>query len=372
VLPSDFKGSLNITNRYLYTNLKLCRFSYELVKYEGSFPGLEQIKKSGTIDAPDLAPGRKGQLSASLPDNWENYDVLYITATDQYGREINTWSWNITGPADFAKQAMKSTAEEIETSENDVLLTVVSGKTRIIFNKTTGLIDGIKSNGIEVPLSNGLQFTGFEAFFKEMKHYYRDNNYVVELIYDSACHAVWTIFRGGLLKLDYDYSPRGSYSFAGITFSYPEELVTGAILLANGPYHVWKNRLKGNQFGVFDKKYNNTITGESWDYPEFKGYYSNFYAVEIETKGIPITIVSATPDLFLHLFTPGTAKFSTRSSGVRGEVNPTFPSGNISILHGISPIGTKFSMAEAEGPQSQTNKYNGETLKGTLYFRFGE
>jgi hypothetical protein len=267
---------------------------------------------------------------------------------------------------------MRSTTEEIETSETDVLLIVSSGKTRITFNKTTGLIASIKINGTDVPLSNGLQFTGFNASFKEMKHYFRDNDYVVELTYDSACHATWTMSRGGLLKLDYDYTPKGSYSYAGVTFSYPEELVTGAKLMSNGPYHVWKNRLKGTHFGVFDKKYNNTITGESWDYPEFKGYYSNFYAVEIETKGISITIVSATPDLFLHLFTPGEAKFSTRSTGVRGEVNPPFPSGNISILHGISPIGTKFTMAEAEGPQSQKNRYNGEMLMGTLYFKFGE
>jgi hypothetical protein len=158
--------------------------------------------------------------------------------------------------------------------------------------------------------------------------------------------------------------------FAGITFSYPEDLVTGATLMANGPYHVWKNRLKGTQFGVFSKKYNNTITGQSWVYPEFKGYYSNFYAVQILTKELPITIVSATNNMFLHLFTPGQARYS--KTGVGGEVNPPFPSGNISFLNGISPMGTKFTKADAEGPQSQKNIYNGETLMGTLYFRFGK
>ena len=180
------------------------------------------------------------------------------------------------------------------------------------------------------------------------------------------------MYPGGWLKLDYDYTPSGELDFAGITFSYPENLVTGATLMANGPYHVWKNRLKGTQFGIYEKKYNNTITGQSWDYPEFKGYYSNFYAVEIQTKELPITVISATKDLFLHLFTPEAAKFSTPKTGVRGEVNPPFPAGNISFLNGISAIGTKFTKAEAEGPQSRKNIYNGETLKGTLYFKFGE
>jgi hypothetical protein len=96
--------------------------------------------------------------------------------------------------------------------------------------------------------------------------------------------------------------------------------------------------------------------------------------VEIQTKELPITIVSATSDLFLHLFTPEAAKFSKR--GVRGVVNPPFPSGNISVLHGISAIGTKFSNPENEGPQGQKNMYifNSETkpLSATLYFKFGE
>jgi hypothetical protein len=139
--------------------------------------------------------------------------------------------------------------------------------------------------------------------------------------------------------------------------------------MANGPYRVWKNRMKGTQFGVFNKKYNNTITGQSWNYPEFKGYYSNFYAVEIRTKELPITILSATNDLFLHLFTPQTA---TNLKGVSGGISPSFPSGNISVLNGISPIGTKFSTAREEGPQGEKNIYKNESLTCTLYFRFGE
>jgi hypothetical protein len=190
------------------------------------------------------------------------------------------------------------------------------------------------------------------------------------MVYDSLFTAKWTMMPGGVLKLDYSYHLNGSYDFAGITFSYPENLVTGAKLLANGPYHVWKNRLKGTQFGLFDKKYNNTVTGQSWDFPEFKGYYSNFYAVEIETKEVPITIISATEGLFLHLFTPQTA---TNLRGVRGGVNPPFPSGDISILHGISAVGTKFSRADEEGPQGQKNVYqfDSKPLSGTLYFKFG-
>jgi len=368
-INSEFNGKLEVTNRFLYTNLKLCAYSFELVKFGKTFPKFETEKQSGNIQSPDIAVGESGLLNLNLPSDWKSYDVLYVSAIDQYGRSINTWSWNITKPKDFVSRLVKTNQDKVTATELDSILVLSSGKTVVTFNKKTGLISGVENNKQTISFSNGVQFAGFSASFKEMKHYSQENKQVVELIYDSACHAKWTMLPGGWLQLDYDYRPDGLLDVAGITFTYPETLVKGATLLADGPFHVWKNRLKGVQFGLFDKTYNNTITGQTWNYPEFKGYYSNFYAVELQTKELPITVVSATSDLFLHLFTPEPAKYS---KGVRGTMNPPFPSGNISFLHGISGIGTKFSSAEAEGPQGQKNSYNGETLSGTLYFRFGE
>jgi len=255
----------------------------------------------------------------------------------------------------------------VTASELNNKLTVVSGSTAIIFDKISGSVSGLKYREKNVSFS-GIQFAGVPRTFKEMKNYTKDGNYIVELIYDSASYVTWTIMNDGWIKLDWQFAPKGSLDFAGISFDYPEKLVSGATLMANGPYRVWKNRLKGTQFGVFEKKYNNTVTGQSWDYPEFKGYYSNFYAVEIQTSETPITILAATDDLFLHLFTPQTA---TNLRGVRGGMTPAFPTGNISFLHGITPVGTKFSKPEEKGPQGFKNIYKGETLTGTVYLRFG-
>ena len=363
----DFNGKLEVSNRFLYSNMNLSKFSYELVKFGNNFPKVETEKKTGIVKAPDIAVGKHGTLNLELPGDWKTYDVLYVTAADQYGRHINTWSWNITKPKEYSARVVSSTSGKVAASEVNNQITISSGSTEITFDKTSGSIDGVKSNGKSISFG-GMQFAGMTRTLKEIKNYIKDDNYIIELTYDSTCYAIWTILKGGWLKLDYSYSTKGSLDFAGLSFSYPEHLVTGATLMANGPYHVWKNRLKGTQFGVFDKKYNNTVTGQSWDYPEFKGYYSNLYAVEILTKETPITIVAATDDLFLHLFTPQTA---TNLRGVRGGLSPAFPSGNISVLHGISPIGTKFSRADEEGPQGEKNIYTGEPLKGTVYFRFG-
>jgi hypothetical protein len=307
----------------------------------------------------------------NLPADWKTWDVLYVTAIDQYGRNINTWSWNISRPSAFAAKVVVPGKDEVKASEKDSILTLTSGKTSVTFNMKTGLITGVINDNKVVSFGNGFQPAGFKTSFKSMVNKSDRGNYVIDMVYDSLLNARWTMMPGGILRLDYNYVLNGSYDFAGITFSYPENLVTGAKLMANGPYRVWKNRLKGPQFGVYEKKYNNTVAGQSWDFPEFKGYYSNFYAVEIQTREVPITIISATDNLFLHLFTPQTA---TNLRGVRGGMTPPFPSGNISIMHGISPVGTKFSRADEEGPQGQKNVYriDSKPLSGTLYFRFGE
>lgn len=369
-ISSDFDGKLEVTNRFLYSNLNLSTYTYELVKFGKNFPEAAAEKKTGIIQAPDVAPGATGSLALNLPGDWRDYDALYVTATDRNGRHINTWSWNFTRPSDFAARIIHSRecGNKVQATETTDKIIVTSGQTEITFNKNTGAISDLKNNGKGISFKTPELFTGSRRIFKGMKQYSKDDNYVIESEYDSSTYATWTVLKGGWLKLDYGYNLKGSYDYAGITFSYPEELVTGAVLAANGPYHVWKNRLKGTQFGIFNKKYNNTVTGQSWDYPEFKGYYSNFYAAQVQTNEKPLMIVTATDDLFLHLFTPAKA---TNLKGVRGEVSPAFPEGNISVLHGIPAIGTKFSTAEEEGPQGCRNHYDG-MLKGIVYLNFGD
>lgn len=365
-LPRDFNGKMEITNRYFYTNLKLCNFSYELVRY--SFPEGISGDRSGEIISPDIEPGKDGMLSIDLPADWRNYDVLYITANDQYGRHINTWSWNIASPEELAARIIIPVLERPKVAGKGNLLSLRTGRTEVTFNLRSGTLQNVKNGGYDISFSCLNPFAGFNRTLKTAKHFQTEEGYAVQMLYDSVSYTNWTILGDGWIRLDYSYALNGSYDMAGITFSYPEEKVTGAKLLADGPYRVWKNRLKGTRFGLYDKKYNNTVTGQSWDYPEFKGYYSGLYAAEIHTTEQPITIVTSTRDVFLHLFTPDTA---TNLKGVSGGVNPAFPSGNISIMNGITPIGTKFSRADQEGPQGEKNHFNGP-VKGTVYFRFGQ
>ena len=121
---------------------------------------------------------------------------------------------------------------------------------------------------------------------------------------------------------------------------------------------------------VWDKTYNDGITGEVWDYPEFKEYYSKFYAMRLN-GATPFEVYCATEDVFLHLFTPAVQqKYDVK----RNYTNPKYPSGNISFLDAIPAVGTKFQTAENFGPQSQLHRFKGfsETpnMINRLYFRF--
>ena len=112
------------------------------------------------------------------------------------------------------------------------------------------------------------------------------------------------------------------------------------------------------------------MTGLEWTYPEFKRFHSNLHWATLETRETPITIVSATNDLFLRVLTPREASgagFEPRTTHV------AFPAGDLSFLHAIAPIGTKFDPATSHGQSGQPNLVPrlGRTYEATIWFRFG-
>jgi hypothetical protein len=122
--------------------------------------------------------------------------------------------------------------------------------------------------------------------------------------------------------------------------------------------------MRGVTFNVWQKDYNNTITGQSlWQYPEFKGYYSNVHWAVMQTTEGQITVVSEDEKLFLRLFTPPSP------SDPRNTI-VAYPKGDVSFLDGIPAVGNKFQSAANEGPEGAQNTALGDYSR-TLYFLFG-
>jgi hypothetical protein len=342
-LPPDFDGNLTITNRYIYTNLSQCRFNGKLAKFMTPFdtgrdPLLEEELRD--LVSPDIPPGEIGTINLELPPDWKDYDILYLTAKDPYGRNIFTWSWPVKSPAEFASKQINTGRREnlIRINDEDESIFVETDRVSLRFSKQNGMLIEVMINDRMIPLRNGpVIHSTHEAKFRDIEYELNENEAIIRIYYkDELDRVTWKI-GSEWIQLDYQYRLNGTYDYSGISFSFPEDLVTGVKYVGNGPYRVWKNRMKGSQFGFWEKKYNNTVTGESWDYPEFKGYYSNFFAVLIENDIQPFRILSATEDVFLHLFTPDPPQWAPNKYTV-----PPFPEGDISFLHAIPPIGTKF------------------------------
>jgi hypothetical protein len=117
--------------------------------------------------------------------------------------------------------------------------------------------------------------------------------------------------------------------------------------------------MSGGTFNVWEKPYNNSITGHSgFEYPEFKGYYSKLYWVNFSSKsGQQFKVYTKTEDLFLRLFTPEEAPNPARTA-------VKHPEGDISFMLGIPAIGTKFKEAKQLGPQSKDYYYTPKRVEG--------
>ena len=354
-ITPEFDGKFRVENRYYFTNLKQCNFTWELKKLHDPYNSETESQK-GMIISPDIEPYCKDTLGIALPENWKEYDVLYITAKDPRKKEIFTWSWPISLPDKIAERiVIKEGNKKPVINESDTSLKATSNGVSFTVSKLTGLVEDINNQSGHISFSNGPVLCEGYTNFKSLNYHYEKDNLVIESTFEkqtSYQEVKWTIYPSGWIKLDVEYCPEVERSvLMGINFSYPEELITGMTWYGDGPYRVWKNRIRGTKLNVWHKDYNNTITGEPpYIYPEFKGYHSNMYWLTVETKEQPFTIVCPDEDVFFRMLTPSWPKEPFNTA-------PPFPDGDISFLHGITPIGTKPLSPDRMGPSGQKNIY---------------
>lgn len=359
-ISPEFNGSFRIENRYFYTNLNKCTFNAEWVSFSSPDKNRTEDVKSPENLKIDLAPGQKGMIQLKLPENWQKFDALRIKATDQYGRVLNTWSWPVKYPEAKTKELLTEISGDRPTiQETEKELFVKTNKLNFTFSKTDGTIQQIKNGDRLIPLSNGPVFVTGEKKVKQSTHRFEDNVLIIETVFENNDMLKWTVLGNGLIDLDVNYEPTNNCLFAGVTFDYPEKNVAGMKWLGNGPYRVYKNRMKGVEFGLWEKAYNNTITGDSgYIYPEFKGYHSEVYWAKITGKDSPdFKVYIHSKDIFLRMLTPA-------DPVAPAKTKIEYPKGDISFLHGINAIGTKFTDASLSGPQSNPYQFNSAKIHG--------
>jgi hypothetical protein len=406
-LPEPFNGIIPVENRYHFTNLKDCRFEWQLVSFNllQQRQAGHQVMKSGKMAGPDVKPVAGGTLNLELPDDYKKYDALYLKAFDRSGEEIMCRSWNTGGNLKSVDQLVKKDVSDqekkqreklraagvqednilpisqqsadlskekgvTEMSENDSVLTLTASGIAVIFGKKDGKIRKVTNDlGLPIPFGNGPVLVSGEAHLECIKPVRGDKSYSLEMTYSGDLKKVtWTMFSSGWLAMNYEYQVSGEQLFTGISFDFPESDIISAKWLGKGPANVWKNRLQGGLLDVYQRMYNNKLPADnSWGLPQFKGYFPEISWMEFNTVDGKFTVVAQEEDLFVRLFS---------FYGISGPKNyPALPKGDISFLDAIPPVGTKLAMGISNdtwnlGPAGELNKMD-KPVRRTLYFYFG-
>jgi hypothetical protein len=373
----QWNGRLFLENHFIYTNLGQCSFSWKAI-HTGFGNRPERVIASGQVKAPSAAPGETVSINIETGNALQESDLFLFTAADHHGRELYTWSWPVIQTwqkaAGILNELPQSESGIVEITETQEAVSVQTGNISIAFSRNEGTILSVENRQGEVSFTGGyivgadmpITTVGWETN--------PEGNFVLEAYTDHNVRRIrWTLTPAGLLLLEADLLNNlwGHFDYLGLGFRYPEELCKGIKWMGRGPYRVWKNRIRGTAMGVWQKDYNNTVTGESFDeliYPEFKGYHANLYWAVLQTAQSPVTIISETPNLFFQLYTPA------RPQHVLGGTYPDFPDADISFLFEITPIGTKFKQPEWLGLRSQKGWHGGhqgeQTYPLKLWFDF--
>jgi autotransporter-associated beta strand protein len=389
---NSFNGTLAVENRFSFTTLNKCSFDWQLGWYpDANDPastfntstnpltgGFLVALDSGSFAGPNVTPGATGSLVLpNFPANGTNYDALRLTASDPFGNNLYTWTWPLHTPAQIHDRilgavSLAAPAITAGTSASEIIVT--NGPRIFHFNNASGIINSLTVSNQPVSLSNGPRPVAGSAWtVTGITNYFDGTNYIILVndITSAANGFQWTLRPDGWLTLTYRYTLTGAQNYMGVTFDYPTNKVTAMNWLGQGPYRVYKNRTLGQEIFVHTKTYNYTWTGQGslvaptttpWVYPEFEGYHGQLNWAALQTTEQPITIVTPTTNLFFRVLTPPATD--------KSNVNPAYPPGVISLLHGIAPQGEKFDSGTGYAPSAGQNTATG-LYTGAASFFFG-
>ncbi|PYS72252.1 MAG: glycoside hydrolase family 2 [Acidobacteria bacterium] len=373
VQQKDSAVVLRLDNRYDFTDLNECQVEWTLASFSERVKG-HRVIRAGVLKTTSIPPHTAGELRLSLPPDRKQSDVLYIKIKDPAQREL--WTWSV----ELKQATFNATAStrKLERVDNGNITLVRNGSLELAFDKRTGVLARVSKGGRKLPLENGPRFIAYRrndrkydsvAGSNQLTHFeVREEQaaIIVESSYGGPLRQVrWRIVPDGLAgvaaELDYQYEFDGVVDMLGIDFDSSDRQFRSVRWLGMGPYRVWQNRVHGTRLDVWENAYNDSTPGESWIFPEFKGYFRGLRWARFETTTGPFSVSAESPDSYLGVFKP--------RDGVNGLFD--LPSIGIAFLDVIPAMRNKFHTTNEIGPQSQARKVSG-LVKRNLKFQFGE
>ena len=392
-IDRNFDGKLSVENRYDYLNLNTCRFIWQQVKFPSVTDASNtttRILKQGEVQGSDVAAHGVGVVdikTSILPET----DALFLTVIDKYGYELWRWTFPVDKLNRETEQFSASSGRASYTETEKGITVKANGRT-FVFSKKDGQLKDVSVNNRKISFANGPRFIGARRADRSLDQFYNHDDEKAKAkdrtyseFTDAAVFtkldvkeeggnliltanyklgnldiAQWTIHPDGMATLDYTYNFSGVVDLMGICFDYPEEQVLSKRWLGAGPYRVWQNRIHGTQYDIWENDYNDPIPGETFTYPEFKGYFGSVSWMSIRTKEGTISLTNETPDSYIGVYQPRDG---------RDRLLYTLPESGISVLNVIPPVRNEVNSTDLCGPSSLPKWVDGSQT-GRLVIRF--
>ena len=375
------KGELTLSNQYNFVNLKDCRFSYRQLQMPAMGSTQVKVLKQGNLSSPDVAPGKEAQVKIPM---MANADAVEIKAVNHEGEEIMTWSRGVKSEERRVKNSSApstSSASSAAYADQVDAVEVKAGGRTYRFAKKDGRLMGVEVGSKAISLSNGPRFMAARRSDRSLDQFYNHDDKEAEkkkTLYtefvdqgafagfewkEAEAKLVATYQHGSLDEVDWQFLSDGSvavtchYNFSGVVdmmgmaFDYPESKVRSKAWVGNGPYRVWQNREQGPQYGYWQNDYNDPIPAESWDYPEFKGYFANVKWMQFKTDEGKIGFSGLTADEHMGVYTPRDG---------RDGLLYTLPQTGLAVFKVIPSVRNKVNTTDLNGPSAQPKWLNGK------------
>jgi hypothetical protein len=387
--------TLELKNDYAFTNLKDCTFIWRHVRLPAAGePGEGKTFTQGAQKGPDVPPGGTGELTIAFDhEDLDRNNRLYVTVVDPKGREVITVS-ELTGihaftsprkPREFWAGTMGVPVESLppdpvketpRVEETADALIMQARTSRFTFSKATGrlaaaTVDGTDWSFLTGPALLGLKRqdrafvpVGPEPKLVSLKHGLStfSGTAGITVTYENPRMTLrWSVDVEGMVALHYEMIAEGELDVLGIRFDLPDNVLKSKRWLGYGPYRVWRNRMEGGQYGVHEVGFNDATPGETYAYPEFKGYFRDWEWITLETDAGRLTVSHENSESSPFF---GLGK---QRDGVNGLLD--LPDVGLSFLEIIPAMRNKFHSTDQLGPQSATPVVK-DSHSGTVVFRF--
>jgi len=370
---------LTVENRYAFTDLDQCSFSFEIREFPLPSDTKGQIWNE-TIEckpAGSIPPGATGKVVQPPHPTSQPYpvaDVTAVTIKDPTGRELWTWDYPTDSINLYRRIPSQPSDQKVTSAETPDAITATVADLSLQISKKTGQLSAVSRGGKPFSLVNGPRLAVGNAELTSLTQKTDGNDLVVTAAYTGNMNSVvYRIHPNGWLGIDYAYNLTGPHDFFGVGFDYPEANIKSMRFLGNGPSPVYQNRLAGGTLDVWDRTYNNTVAGyptadqtKPFDYPQFKGFYSGVRWIQLRTSEGLITALVNQDDLYVQVLKP-----QFPSPPIPASIIVQYPATNFSFLHAIPPIGNKFGRPTTTGPQGNQAVAKGD-YKGSISLYFGD